>query len=58
VLLVAGGLVEGGALELAQGAGLRGWLGSGRRRWVWTTVAVAGVAVAACLAALGVLQLR
>ena len=46
-LVVAGGLVEGVVLGLAQEAGLAGWLGSRRRRWVWTTAAVAGLGWAA-----------
>lgn len=47
-LVVAGGLVEGVALGLAQAIGLRSLLpAAGRRRWVLVTVAVAGLGWAA-----------
>jgi len=50
-LVVAGGLVEGVALGIAQAAGLRRWLPKVvRRRWVLVTVAVAGVGWAAASA--------
>ncbi len=47
-LAVAGGLVEGAALGLAQATGLGGWLpGPARRTWVAVTVLVAGLGWAA-----------
>jgi F420H(2)-dependent quinone reductase len=43
-VVVAGGLVEGTALGVAQGSGLRAWLPDRTRRvWVAVTVAVAGL---------------
>ena len=50
-LVVAGGLVEGIALGVAQAVGLRGLLArSGRRAWVFATVLVAGLGWAAASA--------
>lgn len=50
-LVVAGGLVEGTALGVAQSAGLRDWLpGLPVRRWVVATVVVAGLGWAAASA--------
>ncbi len=47
-LAVAGGVVEGAALGLAQATGLGGWLpGPARRSWVAVTVLVAGLGWAA-----------
>ncbi len=47
-VVVAGGLVEGSALGIAQSSGLRGWLPDhARRAWVAVTVAVAGLGWAA-----------
>ncbi len=42
-LVVAGGLVEGVALGVAQSSGISAWLPHRRRRWILTTVAVAGI---------------
>lgn len=50
-LVIAGGLVEGVALGVAQAAGLGRWLPRpDRRRWVLVTVAVAGIGWAAASA--------
>lgn len=47
-IVVAGGLIEGLALGVAQAAGLAGWLPrQARRRWVIVTVVVAGLGWAA-----------
>ncbi|GAA4350156.1 hypothetical protein [Microbacterium rhizosphaerae] len=46
-IIVAGGLIEGMALGVAQGAGLARWLHGRRLRWVLVTVLVAGIGWAA-----------
>jgi hypothetical protein len=49
-IIVAGGLVEGVALGVAQAAGLAAWLTGRRGRWILVTVLVAGLGWAAASA--------